>query len=561
MGYRPKSTDELLGTGETGVLGTAFAMFQQYQSIMQGLEERDYLKETRRNKKRDYQLGVVDEVGKKLEKAVSTNDRKMSLEYASQLKELGGKITDDGNPLTRASYKAHHSFAEDVEKDVALMDDFDEYLATSQKRGGEHSYDYYAAAKDADEFEKKAEDSITKINEWKVKLRDAGINEKLYSNSLNTQEATVSKLRALGGFNKDLPKSMKSFERQFFNNSLTGQGTMTQEEAFKMYQNDQIRNETKLESTRELLEKDMSMIADLQSSTDLTLDPEATATEISARRETSIRYQGEIEKLEARQTQLDDILNDERTADWAGIGLTSEWENSDWDKHDSGDKIIAQSKIDDIKIWNPDVKLNADGKIIDGKGELYSPSQTAEMHEELRVKNIESIAKVNKEKEDVQVKEDKAELGDLYDLAKLHNMPAFHPVPEMQRGYKDSIGHLRVLSKNLDINQKKLDEASVSLAQINLIRASIENTKLSETMSRKEKSKAITDYKSAIYKIEKKDGIANKRNNRGSMLEGLVTYSLSEKDIQKLKDKVDEATTQRKSQIDTILKSVAITPN
>ena len=529
MGYRPKSTDELLGTGETGVLGTAFAMFQQYQSIMQGLEERDYLKETRRNKKRDYQLGVVDEVGKKLEKAVSTNDRKMSLEYASQLKELGGKITDDGNPLTRASYKAHHSFAEDVEKDVALMDDFDEYLATSQKRGGEHSYDYYAAAKDADEFEKKAEDSITKINEWKVKLRDAGINEKLYSNSLNTQEATVSKLRALGGFNKDLPKSMKSFERQFFNNSLTGQGTMTQEEAFKMYQNDQIRNETKLESTRELLEKDMSMIADLQSSTDLTLDPEATATEISARRETSIRYQGEIEKLEAR--------------------------------HDSGDKIIAQSKIDDIKIWNPDVKLNADGKIIDGNGELYSPSQTAEMHEELRVKNIESIAKVNKEKEDAQVKEDKAELGDLYDLAKLHNMPAFHPVPEMQRGYKDSIGHLRVLSKNLDINQKKLDEASVSLAQINLIRASIENTKLSETMSRKEKSKAITDYKSAIYKIEKKDGIANKRNNRGSMLEGLVTYSLSEKDIQKLKDKVDEATTQRKSQIDTILKSVAITPN
>lgn len=539
MGYRPKTTDELLGKGESTFLGTALGAFQQYQSIMNGLEERRYMKEVRVQKKRDYQLGVVDDVGKKLESAVASGDRNLQLQYSNQLKDLGSKIPDDGNEATRASYKAHATFADDVQADVKLLDDFDNYMEEAQKRGGRGSYDYYAGAKDAEDFDEKIEKTKEKINDWRRTLSDSGINEKLYSDALATQEATINKLSSLGGFNRDLPKGLKSFERQFFNNSLTGQGTMTTEEAYNFYSTKQKSNEAEIVGLEEEYREQEAELAALNQNTDMSITEEQINFQKAGIQEMLMNLDTKLIPLRERRDQLSDILDDERTADWAGIGLAMGDTDEDWEKGD----VTQQHYTDEVLALDSSVKTK-NGKIVDKDDKELSFDQVKDMHNRLTAENNEKVKAENIKKDEEHKIASEKELGaDVYAVASKYNIPAFNANPGIQKYHKQWVQQFAKLDTRLEEANKKLEQAKVSLGKIESNEGKIKDTREDTDLTGKEKKEIILGLKKDSERIKNEEGFKYKQRTRG--WDEKTVYKLDEKTIERQLQIITKLSTQR----------------
>ena len=539
MGYRPKTTDELLGKGESTFLGTALGAFQQYQSIMNGLEERRYMKEARVQKKRDYQLGVVDDIGKKLESAVAKGDRELQLQYSNQLKDLGSKIVDDGNELTRASYKAHATFADDVQADVKLLDDFDNYMEDAQKRGGRGSYDYYANAKDADDFQERVEKSKEKINEWRRTLSDSGINEKLYSDALTTQEATINKLSSLGGFNRDLPKGLKSFERQFFNNSLTGQGTMTTEDAYNFYSTKQKSNEAQIVGLEAQYREQESALEVLNQDTDYSKTEEQVNFEREGIQEMLMNLDTKLIPLRERRDQLSEILDDERTADWAGIGLGMGDTGENWEENDA----TQQHFIDEVLALDPNVKTE-NGKIVDKDGKELSFDQVKDLHSNLEAENNEKVKAENIIKDKEHKIASEKELGaDVYAIASKNNIPAFNANPGIQKYHRQWVQQFAKLDTRLEEANKKLEQAEVSLSKIESNEGKIKDTREDKDLTRKEKKEIILGLKKDSERIKNEEGFPYKYRTRG--FDDKIGYKLDEKTIERQLKIIDQLSIKR----------------
>ena len=69
-----KTINELLGGTGTSPISTAFNVFKQYQTIMQSIEDRQYIKEQRAVKKEERMVSSVKNLGLGVQNAVKTGD-------------------------------------------------------------------------------------------------------------------------------------------------------------------------------------------------------------------------------------------------------------------------------------------------------------------------------------------------------------------------------------------------------------------------------------------------------------------------------------------------------
>jgi len=69
-----KTINELLGGTGTSPISTAFNVFKQYQTIMQSIEDRQYIKEQRAVKKEKRMVDAVKEMGVGVQNAVIAGD-------------------------------------------------------------------------------------------------------------------------------------------------------------------------------------------------------------------------------------------------------------------------------------------------------------------------------------------------------------------------------------------------------------------------------------------------------------------------------------------------------
>ena len=519
MSWRPKSADELTSEGSGSWLSEVFGMMRQYSTIMSNIEDAAYTKQIRRESKTKYQITAMAQTGEALSNAIKSGDRKLTSTLANQMKEYSTKIPDDGREATRQIANTYLAMADDSLDDLKTLDAFDVNMSTWTQRGGAFDYDYFAGAKDKEEFVARYDDGMKKIEDQRTILRDAGIaNLDSYNDILTDEEAMLNKIKQVAGYNLDLPIAEDSFERKLITNARTGVGIQEPEALYKTYKDDQDRTIASFENTQTEIER-------------LTLLAEAYKDDPKISEEDLIKKNDAIDKLikaqdaeatdhRERLNELGKILTNKRTFDWYGLGDRTQT-TTDVSMLSEVEKKIMASQIGDIQtmINTPGFTstfsaikgVDADGFLLDDAGEKYNPAQVLELQGQIQKEFDAFSTKKNKdETEEIEQTSLKNYGEEANTVRKKYKLPHEHP----RHGTPSYKGQLEVLAereKQWENASKKKNEAVQAFEQI---QKAEENIKLNKEIMQKEKdpkakqemSRVISAENAEILRLKKKYG-------------------------------------------------------
>lgn len=517
MSFRKKSTEELIGGGSW--IATGFAMLDQYNSIMDGIANREYRKEARRQEKENYKIGVVDTIGGSLNKAIERGDREQIKVLSNQLTEYTKRIPDTGDANTRAVVSTYLSTANDAVKDVKILDDFDDKIDKYTKKGGLFSYDHFAKFT-GKEFNEKIQESLDEVKGMRRELRNAGIsNLKAYETILDQEVANIHKIKQVAGHNLDLPVEENAWERGFILNAKLGDGVTTPAQQFKALKTERDGIEDKVVAYDSNI---VELKGDLEA---LMLDDSAVTDQDVADHQAKISIaesqikllQEERTKLGARLDEYDEVLTNDRSLDWYGIGKPkislenlNDGSTDDDDKSDIKNSLNQISGILDKKdgfVTDLDVvvKENDEGDLwmFTKDGQPYDSADIANVAEDLandygdyKAKQEEAAAKIPKINEDVQ------------DVAKKYKFSINLPDKQSPTVVNKSFKELKALDTKYEEAVKYETEVRNALAEVAQLKETRE--KLKEQMKLSKGSDAlssvINETNSRIKALEKKYG-------------------------------------------------------
>jgi hypothetical protein len=424
MGY--KTPDQLTNTTDGIVqgIGKALSIWQGWNSIMDSVAYREDKAIARKKAITDATISQIDKVGVQMKEAMKSGDTRLAGKFNVQIKEMGGKIKDTGDPRIRTAYKTYRTLGDDIANDIKVMDRWDSYLTDAESTGGKMSYDFFAKETTKAGLDRAIQTSRKELREWKKTLTTNNIsNIADHKGWITRHEAMLDRLIQIAGVDGTLPTSASAEERQMFISSITGEGYKTPKETYDhLEKTNNIRKD--LVNTNELAISELDTeINTLRYKKD-PLMSDAEAQDQISQKETLMR------NLETKNIQENTLIEEmdaklaDKAYDWAGRG-----ENEyNFDTENYGDlgepeKKVLKDKIDTIIALQSEgrdagweepkggLSVDKDGMLIYDDGRLYNPEETNDIYTKANNRKLEHNKLLDKTEEENQIAIDTKNLG------------------------------------------------------------------------------------------------------------------------------------------------------
>jgi len=423
MGY--KTPDELTNTSEGIVqgIGKALSIWQGWNSIMDSVAYREDRETARKKAITDSTISSIDKVGVAMTNAIQSGDTRLAGEYNKQIKEMGNKIKDTGDPRIRTAYKTYRTLGDDIANDIKVMDEWDSYVTGAEATGGTMSYDFFASQTTKAGLDRAIQKSREDLRNWRKTLTTNNIsNISDHKGWITRHEAMLDRLTQIAGVDGTLPTSATAEERQMFIASITGEGYKTPKDTYDhLEKTNNIRKD--LVTTNEL---SISTLDNEINRLRYQKDPlmsDAEAQDQISQKETLM--QNLIDKNLHENTLIKeaDAKLADKAYDWAGRGENGyNFDTEDWSLLGDAEKKALDEKSDILIALQSEGEKSGweepkggfrieNGSAVYENGELYTPKELSNLHKRATDRKIEYNTKKANDEATQQEKDDIKTLG------------------------------------------------------------------------------------------------------------------------------------------------------